>query len=96
MGALNDASRVLMTSIGHQTGLFDTMATSGAVSSEKLANLAGLNERYVREWLGAMTTGRVVEYDPGAKTYVLPPEHAASLTRAAGPGTWRYSPRRFR
>jgi hypothetical protein len=39
----------------------------------------------VREWLGAMTTGGVVEYDPTPRTFRLPPEHAASLTRAAGP-----------
>jgi 2-polyprenyl-3-methyl-5-hydroxy-6-metoxy-1,4-benzoquinol methylase len=37
------------------------------------------------EWLGAMVTGRIVEYDPATQTYQLPPEHAASLTRAAGP-----------
>jgi ubiquinone/menaquinone biosynthesis C-methylase UbiE len=45
-----------------------------------------LDERYVREWLNAMTVGRFVDYDPSARTYALPPEHAASLTRAAGPG----------
>jgi SAM-dependent methyltransferase len=33
-----------------------------------------------------MTVGRFVDYDPDSRTYVLPPEHAASLTRAAGPG----------
>jgi 2-polyprenyl-3-methyl-5-hydroxy-6-metoxy-1,4-benzoquinol methylase len=44
-----------------------------------------LNERYVREWLGAMVTGRVVVHDALAGTYTLPPEHAAWLTRAAGP-----------
>jgi 2-polyprenyl-3-methyl-5-hydroxy-6-metoxy-1,4-benzoquinol methylase len=30
-----------------------------------------------------MVTARVVDYDPATKQYVLPPEHAASLTRAA-------------
>ena len=39
----------------------------------------------MREWLGAMVTGGVVEYDRDAKTYALPAEHAACLTRAAGP-----------
>jgi SAM-dependent methyltransferase len=33
-----------------------------------------------------MTTARIVEHDPAKGTYVLPPEHAASVTRAAGPG----------
>src|SRR5206468_5352946 len=32
-----------------------------------------------------MTVGAIVEHDPEAGTYVLPPEHAACLTRAAGP-----------
>jgi hypothetical protein len=31
-----------------------------------------------------MVTGRIVDYDSNSATYVLPPEHAASLTRAAG------------
>ncbi len=85
VGVLNDASLALMCSIGHQTGLFDTMATMPPSTSEQIATAASLNERYVREWLGAMVTGQIVEYDPTRQTYALPPEHAAALTRAAGP-----------
>jgi 2-polyprenyl-3-methyl-5-hydroxy-6-metoxy-1,4-benzoquinol methylase len=85
LGALNDASLTLMVVVGHKVGLFDTMATLPPSTSGQIAAAAGLNERYVREWLGAMVTGRTVDYDPTAKTYHLPPEHAASLTRAAGP-----------
>ncbi|MBX2850508.1 MAG: hypothetical protein KTR15_02035 [Phycisphaeraceae bacterium] len=84
MGTINQASLALMLSIGHRTGLFDVMATLPASTSTRIADTAGLDERYVREWLGAMVTGRVVEYDAGQKTYALPPEHAAFLTRAAG------------
>ncbi|MCC9306013.1 class I SAM-dependent methyltransferase [Kitasatospora sp. RB6PN24] len=61
------------------------MAGMQPAGSGEIARAAGLNERYVREWLGAMVTGGVVDYDPERKTYALPPEHAASLTRAAGP-----------
>jgi 2-polyprenyl-3-methyl-5-hydroxy-6-metoxy-1,4-benzoquinol methylase len=39
----------------------------------------------VREWLAAMVVGGVVEHDPEDRTYHLPPEHAAFLTRAATP-----------
>ncbi|MCG8592333.1 MAG: methyltransferase domain-containing protein [Proteobacteria bacterium] len=81
---LNGAALALMISIGHQTGLFDTLAGLPPSSSNGIAEAAGLNERYVREWLGAMVTGRIVEHDPDMGTYWLPPEHAASLTRAAG------------
>ena len=84
LGVLNHSVLALMTSVGHQTGLFETMAALPPSTSAQIAEAAGLNERYVREWLGAMTTGRVVEYDPENKTYLLPPEHAAFLTPAAG------------
>jgi SAM-dependent methyltransferase len=83
--ALNGASLTLMTSVGYRTGLFDAMAELPPSTSAEIADAAGLNERYVREWLGAMVTGRVVEYDARERAYSLPAEHAASLTRAAGP-----------
>jgi 2-polyprenyl-3-methyl-5-hydroxy-6-metoxy-1,4-benzoquinol methylase len=82
---LNSGAIVLMTSIGHRTGLFDTLANLPPSTSQQIADTAGLNERYVREWLGAMVTGRFVDYDPVTDTYFLPPEHAAFLTRAASP-----------
>ncbi len=81
---LNEGCLALMTSIGHRTGLFDTLATLPPSTSEEIADAAGLHERYVREWLGAMVTGGIVDFDPRARRYRLPPEHAASLTRAAG------------
>ena len=81
--ALNNGALCLMVSIGHRTGLFDTMAATGPGTSAEIAERSKLNERYVREWLGAMVTGRVVEYDLASGRYELPPEHALSLTRAA-------------
>ena len=85
LGILNSGALSLMMSIGHRTGLFDTIATLPPSTSTQIAHAAGLHERYVREWLGALVTGRIVDYDPAATTYQLPPEHAASLTRAATP-----------
>ena len=82
---LNEASVVLMTSVGHRTGLFDAMDGRGWATSPTIAEAAELDERYVREWLGAMVTGRVVEYDPESKTYRLPAEHARWLTRRVSP-----------
>ena len=84
LAALNHGSFCLMASIGHRTGLFDAMRGLPPSTSAEIAEKAGLNERYVREWLGAMVTERVVEVDPGSTRYVLPEEHAAFLTRAAG------------
>lgn len=85
IGMLNSAGLALMTSIGHRTGLFDTMARVPPSTHEEIAAAAGLNARYVQEWLGAMVTGRIVTYEPGPGLYHLPGEHAAALTRAAAP-----------
>src|SRR5262245_21281563 len=81
--ALNNGALCLMVSIGHRTGLFDIMSQSPPARPEEIATRAGLNERYVREWLGAMVTGGVVDFDPASNCYSLPAEHAAFLTRAA-------------
>jgi len=85
VGHLNGAAVALMTSLGHRTGLFDALRGQPPLTSAQLATAAGLSERYVREWLGAMTVGGVVEHEPAANTYSLPAEHAAVLTRAASP-----------
>jgi 2-polyprenyl-3-methyl-5-hydroxy-6-metoxy-1,4-benzoquinol methylase len=83
--AIDSASVAILASIGHQTGLFDTMATLPAATSAQIADAAGLDERYVREWLGGMVSARVIDYDPDTSTYTLPAHRAAVLTRAAGP-----------
>jgi 2-polyprenyl-3-methyl-5-hydroxy-6-metoxy-1,4-benzoquinol methylase len=81
--ALNDGALCLMVSVGHRTGLFDVMSQAPPLTSDELAARAGLNERYVREWLGALTTARVVEVDEATGRFSLPAEHGAFLTRAA-------------
>ena len=81
---LNGGTVSLMISIGHQTSLFDTMSKLPPSTSVEIAQSANLNERYVREWLGAMVTANIVEYDPTKQKYHLPAEHAAFLTRTAG------------
>lgn len=83
MNAFNDGALMLMTSVGHRTGLFDTMAGLGPATSKEIARRANLSERYVREWLGAMVCGRVIDHDGQSGTYVLPDAHAARLTRGA-------------
>lgn len=85
MGAFNNAALMLMTSVGHRTGLFDALARVSPCTTAELAAEADLAERYVREWLAVMTTAGVVEYAPKKQTYFLPAEHAAWLTRAAAP-----------
>jgi len=84
MRMLNEAALTLMVSVGHRTGLFDVMAAMPSATSAEIASSAALSERYVQEWLAALTTGGIVQHDAAAGTFVLPGDHAAWLTKAAG------------
>ncbi len=85
VNALNEGALCVMLSIGHRSGLFDHLDGQPPMTSERIARQAGLNERYVREWLNAMTVSKVIEYDAETKRYYLPHEHAAFLTRRSSP-----------
>jgi SAM-dependent methyltransferase len=67
---LNHGALCLMISVGHRTGLFQALRSVGPCTSEQLARASHLNERYVREWLGAMTAGRIVAIE--GNHFVLP------------------------
>ena len=68
-----------MIDLGLRTGLFEAAAV-GPATSHELAKRAGLQERYVREWLGAVATAGIVTYEPPTETFTLPAEHAVCLT----------------
>ncbi len=90
-GALN-----LAMGIGYRTGLFDAMASLGMPATvDRVAEKAELSERYVREWLGIMYTGGIVELSrdrDGEALYYLPPEHGAMLAKSgAGPNLGVYT-----
>lgn len=85
VGILNQSALGIMVSIGYRTGLFDVMESLKPSTSRQIAAKAGLHERYVREWLGALVTGGIITYDAHQQTYALPAEHAAWLTRKNAP-----------
>jgi 2-polyprenyl-3-methyl-5-hydroxy-6-metoxy-1,4-benzoquinol methylase len=78
MGTLQGGLLSHLVDLGHRTGLF-LAAAGGPGTSAEIAERAGLQERYVREWLAAMAAARIVAYDATTATFVLPPEHAALL-----------------
>jgi hypothetical protein len=82
---LNHGALAVGVSIGHRTRLFDAMAEMEPASSEAVAKRAGLQERYVREWLGAMVLGGIIEHD--AERDLLAPARARGLPdpRCRGP-----------
>jgi len=81
---LNGGMLSLMISIGYKTGLFDTISQLKPSTSQEISRAAKLNERYVREWLGAMVTGNIIDYDPSRGKYLLRKEHSTFLTRKSG------------
>ena len=76
----------MMISIGHRTGLWEALGRTGATDSPGLARAAGLDERYVREWLAAMASARIVHFDRSTRLFELPQAHAALLGRDAPSG----------
>jgi SAM-dependent methyltransferase len=83
MPIVSSALLSYMIDLGDRTGLFGA-AAAGTGTSREIAERAGLHERYVREWLGAMATAGIFEYEPSGDTYRLPAEHAVLL---CGPGS---------
>ena len=81
---LNGGMLSLMISIGYKTNLFDIISQLEPSTSQEIAEAAKLDERYVREWLGAMVTGNIIKYDTSTEKYYLPKEHSAFLTRKSG------------
>src|SRR2546423_1538875 len=85
---LNDAMLSLLLSVGHQTRLLDVMAEQAGVTSEELAQAAGLDERYVREWLVRLTNARfelrdALSVEPGAYDLVTAFDVIHDLPRPA-------------
>ena len=82
-GALN-----LAMAIGYRTGLFDVMDAFDTPQSIKaIANQANLNARYIKEWLGVMVSGEIVELsigECGDNRFYLPKAHGDFISRRAG------------
>lgn len=82
MGALN-----LAMGIGYAAGLFEAMdALDRPAGAAAIAEAAGANERYVREWLGVMVCGGIVtmQDDGNGESFFLPREHGDLLCTRAG------------
>jgi SAM-dependent methyltransferase len=71
--------------IGEKLGLYNAMAGAGPLTSEEVAERAGVAERSVREWLGNQAAGGYVTYDAASDCYELPDEHALALADEESP-----------
>jgi SAM-dependent methyltransferase len=73
---LGGAASVALVRIGDALGLYKTLHERGAMTAAELAAAAGVNERYVREWLSHHAASNYVAYDPATQKFTLPPEQA--------------------
>lgn len=78
VGDLGAAFSIAHVYIGDKLGLFKTLAVA-PVTIPELAARTGLQERYLREWISAMTASGYVDYDPASERFSLPPHKAAVL-----------------
>jgi len=62
--------------LGTQTGLFRAMAGQGPMQLDQVVAAAGLQTRYVEEWLKGMVAAGYLDHDPEAESFELPDEHA--------------------
>ncbi len=82
-GAIN-----LAMAIGYRTGLFDVMDIfENPQTADCISDRAGLNPRYVQEWLAVLVTAEIVELsrsEDGENLYYLPKQCGDLITRRAG------------
>src|SRR4051812_44055131 len=63
--------------LGDRLGLWRALAGAGPLTAGELAGRTGLLERYVREWLRAVTVAGYLSYDPAGETFTLADAMAA-------------------
>src|SRR4051794_8877061 len=61
---LGGASSLAMVRIGDALGLYKALHARGAMTAGELAAAAGVDERYLREWLSNQAASNYLSYDP--------------------------------
>jgi SAM-dependent methyltransferase len=81
-GATLGAANVV---IGDRLGLYRAVRDVGPATSDEVAERAGCEPRYVREWLCGQAAGGYVSYDAEGDRFSLSPEQAACLADESSP-----------
>lgn len=74
LGAVVSGALVVL---GDRLGLYRTLVEVGPADSAKLARSAGLDERYVREWLANQAASGYVNYEPKTGCFSMSAEQQA-------------------
>jgi len=73
---LGGAASVALVRIGDALGLYKTLHERGPMTVTELAAAAGVNQRYLREWLSHQAASNYLSYDRATQKFELPPEQA--------------------
>jgi 2-polyprenyl-3-methyl-5-hydroxy-6-metoxy-1,4-benzoquinol methylase len=84
IGYLSGAAISALVHLGDRLGLYRALHGAGRVTSAELAARAGLDERWVREWLHGQASAGLVR-DAGGDRFELTPEQAAVLAEEDNP-----------
>lgn len=76
---------IMMSYLGDQTGVYRAMDKLGSASVASIAKEAGVNERYLLEWLSSNAGRGYVTYDEDSCEFSLSPEQAAVFAREEEP-----------
>ena len=82
LGAVVSGALVVL---GDRLGLYRALAEVGPADSAKLAVRAGLDERYVREWLANQAASGYVHYEPKSACFSMTPEQKAVFADPESP-----------
>ena len=85
IGDVAGALGLFMAYLGDQAGLFDAMDRKGPLTVEQLADLTGMNPKYLHEWLGSVSAAGYVTFDPAKETFEVTPEQAVVFGREGQP-----------
>jgi hypothetical protein len=80
VGDLGGAASVAMVRMGDALGLYKTLHEKGSMTCEELAKAAGVNARYLREWLSHQSASNYLVYEPASGKFTLPAEQAMVFT----------------
>ena len=81
---LGGSFQAISAVIGDRLGLYRALHTVMPATPAKVADEAGVGERYVREWLKTQTAGGYITNDPATECFSLTEEQAFALAAPDG------------
>src|SRR5271154_4931576 len=88
------AMGAFMAFIGDQTGVYKTLQRRGRCRPEELATLAGVDRRYLLEWLSSNAANGYVDYPPRTEPSVCRRSRRRSSPSMARPRACKGSSKR--